>query len=43
MFQILLPAEFREQHRRVVLEFMQHGHEFGRGEWLQAIGLSRIL
>ena len=37
MFQILLPAEFREQHRRVVLEFMQHGHEFGRGEWLQAI------
>ena len=37
MFQILLPAEFHEQHRRIVLEFIQRGHEFGRDEWRQAI------
>ena len=37
MFQILLPAEFREQHRRIVLEFIRRGHEFGRDEWRQAI------
>ncbi len=37
MFQVLLPAEFREQHRHIVLEYMQRGHEFGRDEWRQAI------
>jgi len=37
MFQVLLPAEFREQHRHIVLEYVQRGHEFGRAEWLQAI------
>ena len=37
MLQVLLPAEFREQHRRVVLEFAWRGHEFGRNEWRQAI------
>ncbi len=36
MFQVLLPAEFREQHRRIVLEFTRRGHEFGRDEWRQA-------
>jgi hypothetical protein len=30
-------AEFREQHRHIVLEYMQRGHEFGRDEWRQAI------
>jgi hypothetical protein len=37
MFQVLLPAEFREQHRHVVLEFARRGHEFARDEWRQAI------
>jgi len=37
MFQVLLPAEFREQHRHVVLEFALRGHEFGRDEWRWAI------
>ena len=37
MFQVLLPAEFHEQHRRIVLEFARRGHEFGRDEWRQAI------
>jgi len=37
MFQVLLPAEFHEQHRRIVLEFIQYGHEFGRGKWQQVI------
>ncbi len=30
-------TEFREQHRHIVLEYMQRGHEFGRDEWRQAI------
>lgn len=37
MFRVLLPAEFREQHWRIVLEFVRRGHEFGRDEWRQAI------
>jgi hypothetical protein len=37
MLQVLLPAEFREQHRRIVLEFARRGHEFGRDEWRQAV------
>lgn len=37
MFQVLLPAEFRERHRRIVLEFARRGHEFARDEWRQAI------
>jgi hypothetical protein len=37
MFQVLLPAEFREQHRHIVLEFARRGYEFARDEWRQAI------
>lgn len=37
MFQVLLPAEFLEQHRRIVLEFVRRGHEFSHDEWRQAI------
>lgn len=37
MFQVLLPAEFREEHRHIVLEFARRGHDFGREEWRQAI------
>jgi hypothetical protein len=37
MFQVLLPAEFLEHHRRIVLEFARRGHELGRDEWRQAI------
>jgi len=37
MLQVLLPAEFLEQHRHIVLEFARRSHEFGRDEWRQAI------
>jgi hypothetical protein len=37
MLQVLLPAEFHEQHRKIVLEYVRRGHEFGRVEWRQAI------
>jgi hypothetical protein len=37
MLQVLLPAEFLERHRRIVLEFVRRGHEFGHDEWRQAI------
>lgn len=37
MFQVLVPAEFREQHRQIVLEFLQRGHEFRRDEWRQSV------
>jgi hypothetical protein len=37
MFQVLLPAEFDQEHRRIVLDFVQRGHEFGRAEWQKAI------
>jgi len=37
MFQILLPADFRERHRHIVFEFLRRGHEFGRDEWRQII------
>ena len=37
MFQILLPADFRERHRHIVLEFLRRGHTFGRDEWRQVI------
>ena len=37
MFQVLIPAEFHEQHRQIVLEFARRGHEFGRDKWRQAI------
>jgi hypothetical protein len=37
MFQVLLPAEFHQQHWRIVFEFLQRGHEFGRDEWQQVI------
>ncbi|MBN1815561.1 MAG: hypothetical protein JXA14_27255 [Anaerolineae bacterium] len=37
MFQVLLPAEFQEEHRRIALEFVLHGHEFGIVEWRKAI------
>ena len=35
--QILLPADFREEHRRIVLAYLLRGHEFNRDEWRQAI------
>jgi hypothetical protein len=33
MFQVLLPAEFQERHRRIVLEYARHGHMFGLDKW----------
>jgi hypothetical protein len=37
MFQVLLPAEFQEEHRRIALDFVLHGHEFGVVEWRKSI------
>jgi hypothetical protein len=37
MFQVLLPAEFREPQWHIVLDFLQRGHEFRRNEWRQVI------
>lgn len=37
MLQILLPADFLEEHRRIVLEYLHRGYEFGREEWRRAI------
>jgi hypothetical protein len=35
--QILLPAEFREEHRQVALAYLRNGHRFDRQAWRQAI------
>jgi hypothetical protein len=35
--QILLPADFREEHRQIVLAYLLRGHEFNRNEWRRAI------
>jgi hypothetical protein len=43
MLQVLLPAEFGPEHRRIVLSFVQRGHEFGRVEWGQAIAAFDML
>ena len=43
MLQVLLPAEFHEEHRRIVLDFAQRGHEFGRIEWRKAIAAFDLL
>lgn len=37
MFQVLLPAEFREGHWRITQDFLHHGYQFGRAEWREAI------
>lgn len=37
MFQVLLPAEFDQEDRRIVLDFVRRGHEFSRTEWREAI------
>ncbi len=43
MFQVLLPAEFDQEHRRIVLDFARRGHEFGRAEWRKAIAAFDLL
>jgi hypothetical protein len=30
MLQVLLPAEFQEEHRQIVLAYLREGHAFGR-------------
>jgi hypothetical protein len=35
--QILLPADFREEQRKIVLAYLVRGHEFNRHEWRQAV------
>jgi hypothetical protein len=37
MLRILLPSDFREEHRNIVLAYLRQGHQFGRDEWRQAI------
>jgi hypothetical protein len=34
---ILLPSDFREADRQIVLAYLTRGHNFGRDEWRQAI------
>lgn len=36
MIRILLPADFIEEHRQIVLEYLSQGHEFNRFKWKQA-------
>jgi hypothetical protein len=35
--QILLPAEFHEGYRQIVLAYLREGHKFGRQSWHEAI------
>ncbi len=37
MSQILLPAEFLEEHRQIVLAYLRDGHKFNRQAWHQAV------
>jgi len=37
MSQILLPAEFRDEHRQIVLAYLNEGHTFTRHLWQQAV------
>ena len=37
MLKILLPADFLEEHRQIVLEYIRRGHEFKREDWRLAI------
>lgn len=37
MMQILLPAEFQEEHRQIVLAYLNHGHTFNRQAWQRAV------
>lgn len=43
MLKVLLPAEFLEEHRRIVLEYMRRGHTFQRDEWRLAIDAFDLL
>jgi hypothetical protein len=43
MFQVLLPAEFRQEHWHIVLNFARRGHEFGRAEWRAVIAAFDLL
>lgn len=35
--QILLPSDFREEHRQIALAYLLRGHQFQRDEWRQAV------
>lgn len=37
MLKILLPSDFLEEHRQIVLEYIRRGHEFKREDWRLAI------
>lgn len=37
MVQILLPAEFQEEHRQIVLAYLNQGHTFSRQAWQRAV------
>lgn len=37
MVQVLLPAEFQEEHRRIALAYLNEGHTFNRQAWQQAV------
>jgi len=37
MLQVLLPAEFQETHRQIVLSYLSEGHTFSRQAWQHAV------
>lgn len=43
VLRVLLPAEFQEQHQRIVLEYLQRGQELSRKEWAQAVAAFDLL
>ncbi len=43
VLRVLLPAEFQEQHQRIVLEYLQRGQELSHKEWSQAVAAFDLL
>lgn len=34
---VLLPSGFRDEHRRIILAYLDRGHAFTRAGWRQAV------
>jgi len=43
VLQVLLPAEFRDDHWRLVLAWLHRGHEFNQTSWTQALDAFDLL
>lgn len=35
--EVLLPSGFRDEHRRIILAYLDRGHAFTRSDWRQAV------